>query len=201
MTFTALSLALMTSVPLSVRAADSPAHIEARASRVSAVADNCEYYIDAFGAAYDSHGDKWLEGIIKPYELLNSRGWTVLGAGAAVTYLSQQQEELPPQIIVAQSVGDDFLVAIPYLDRGTNGECSDNRCYGRIRSFNVFLDVKDLQGQSFRLWAAAADELLNLETVFWGYPYSFRERGPGNGITYTFHPSPIMRLKKRCANG
>ena len=163
------------------------------------VARNCEYYIDTFGAAYDDAGTTWLEGLVRPSRsMLSGQVGTILRVGAAVNYVTPQEWELPPETISAMAAGQDsYLILMPYLDRHydyTNGGV----CLRRMTKFNIFVDVRDNDGRVRRVWAVPDDEILNPESVFWGYPFTFQERGRGAGITYTYHPSPIMRLKDRC---
>jgi len=156
------------------------------------LAKNCEYFVETFGAAFNSRGEKWLEGVIVPKQIPDSA--TVLGAGAFIEY-SQTSGGQAHHVVVGKREGRSFLIAIPYTDAAMVGSGSASL---HIESFNIFVDVRDSYARIIRFWAVTSEEIWNLESVFWGYPYTFQERGSGSGITYTHHPSPIMRLKKRC---
>lgn len=151
------------------------------------VADQCQFYIDSFGDAHQLIiGSRWIQADISVNQTMDDV--TILNIGAKVVYFDPQKKNEEVEIQLSRPVKPGrFTHQIPY-----QGEERP------IRSFNFFMDVRDRDGVITRYWLVDSETGYSPESVFFGYPFSYKKLDSALGITYTLPPSPIMLNREKC---
>ncbi len=158
------------------------------------ISQNCEFYVSSFGDAYNkATSERWLEAeVVVDPEFFRADYPKVVNIGVFVEFIIDSKGTTRSEIIAANSSKEYSFLRIPYSDYDS---MSSN--YRKISGFNFFIDMKIAANSFYRYWIAAKP--YTFQSIFWGYPYTFIDRGNGSGITYAQYPSPILEKKRSCS--
>jgi hypothetical protein len=158
------------------------------------LSQGCEFYVASFGDAYSRNtSERWLEAeVMVDRAFFGSEYPKAVNIGVFVEFIIDAKGTTRSEILTANYIREYSLLRIPYSDYDSN---SSN--YRKISGFNFFIDIKVAANTYYRYWIAAKP--YTFQSIFWGYPYTYVDRGNGSGITYAQYPSPILEKKRTCA--
>jgi hypothetical protein len=167
-------------------------------------ANNCEFFVNAFGRGTFSHNSgfaNWIEAYVSIDEaslVLGAKG-SIENVGMYVKYSG---------LNAASASGDGLFLGnriepAYYKVRMTNSENVHGngitQVRRRVERLAFFIDVKRANGVVDRLWLKNGAADYTVDAIFDGYPVSYQNLGAGL-VTFAEGGSPIFNQKRACGH-